>query len=202
MRSEVDAAVLAYLDQKVAQGGATTATDLLTTLGVPNPTEERSEWAWSRQGDPSVICTIWCETIDVSGGTWTASDRLNWHQELGGGARDAMWRRRAERRLELLKRAFTRNEPVIAVLQINRKSREDLDNGDAANVELRVRDEINWRIREFDPQTLTFSLVRGDGFPIAADRTENSEYQALFGFPDPETRQKIERAAVQLATAH
>lgn len=216
MRNEVNDEVLAYLDGQCQQGRHRTATEWLTKLGVQNPGGVNSEYAWWRTGDPAVICTIWAEFIQVDQrGRWYARERIEPDTKLGGGERSATQKRRAQNRIDLLRPTEGSSKPIVALLQINEKSIEELEQNENAKTSVRVRDEERWHVVGWDEAKKEAWLVRGAtpwvpslDEPKAERPTEDDdpvmpgENESNFGFPDYETRKKIEAAAVAHVTQH
>lgn len=216
MRKEVNEDVLTYLDERCGVGNHRSATDWLTRLRVQDPRSVNSEYAWRRNGDPAVICTIWAEFIKVDqSGRWYVRERLEPDTKLGGGERSPLQKRRAQNRIALLRPTKGSSKAVVALLQINEKSIEELERNENAATSVRVRDEEYWYVVGWDESKKEAWLVRGptpwipsldepnaDDPPTDGGRPASGENESNFGFPDYETRKKIEDAAVAYAKLH
>lgn len=222
MESEVKREVFEYVEGQRIRGNDRSATEWLKKLNVPDADGMNYEYSWKRHGDPSVICTIWSEFIQVDrNGRWFAKERIEAEAKLGGGERSPMQKRRAKSRIELLKFAFEKKQPVIALLQINRKSIEELENNENASTSVRVRDEQFWYVVGWNERDKEAWLVRGELWdptvkplvcPVDAWQNDSSnpedellpgaDEDSNFGFPDAEARKKIETAAIDFVTLH
>lgn len=216
MQNEVTQEVLSYIDKQRLGGNDRTATDWLTRLGIADPSSVNSEYAWKRTGEPAVICTIWAEFIQVDQcGRWYARERIEPDTKLGGGERSATQKRRAQNRIDLLRPIEGSSKPVVALLQINEKSIDELEQNENAKTSVRVRDEERWHVVGWDESKKEAWLVRGStpwvpsmDKPKAERPTDDDdpatpdENESNFGFPDYETRKKIEDAAVAHVRQH
>ena len=216
MQSEVPQEVLSYIDKQRLGGNARTATDWLTRLGIADPTSVNSEYAWKRTGEPSVVCTIWAEFIQVDQhGRWFVRERIEPDTKLGGGERSANQKRRARNRIDLLRPTEGSSKAIVALLQINEKSIDELEQNENARTSVRVRDEEHWHVVGWDEAKKEAWLVRGappwvpsldepaaEHSPVDDSLASPSENESNFGFPDYETRKKIEDAAVAYVRQH
>jgi len=215
---EVNPVVLGYIEDRRLAGKALTATELLTKLGVSDARNVNSEYAWRRKGEPEVICTVWAEFIEVdSSGRWYMRDSLEVEARRGGGERTALQKRRGRDRKNLLQEAAANGRPVIVFLQINQKSIEELERNESATTSVRVKDDEYWHVVGWDDAEKEAWLVRG-GKPWIPANNQNdlkgdpsetksphdddnppsdSGNDSNFGFPDAETRKKVESAAVE-----
>lgn len=222
MESEVKPKVLEYVERQRINGNDRTATKWLEKLNVPSAEGMNYEYAWKRNGTPAVICTIWSEFIQVDNiGRWLVRERIESETKLGGGERSPMQKLRAKNRIELLRFAFEKKQPVIALLQVNRKSIEELENNENASTSVRVKDEEFWHVVAWNERDREVWLVRGEPWdptakptisPVNAgahdsptstdEHSSGSNNDSNFGFPDAETRKKVEKAAVDFVTLH
>ncbi|WP_367189905.1 DUF3883 domain-containing protein [Burkholderia sp. Ed8] len=223
MQNEVPPVVLKYLDNRRLAGKNLSATELLTKLGVKDARNLNSEYAWRRQGDPEVICTVWAEFIQIDPrGRWYTKERLQAETRLGGGERTPVQKRRGQERIDLLRLAANSGKAVIAFLQINQKSIKELEQNESAATSVRVKDDEVWHVVGWDEAKKEAWLVRGtdpwiptvnqadltfdEAQPGSPDTSETppsgSENDSNFGFPDADTRKKVEKAAVDFVTLH
>lgn len=216
MQSEVPQEVLSYIDKQRLDGKDRTATEWLTRLGVAEPKSVNTEYAWSRNRDPAIVCTIWAEFIHVDqNGRWYARERIEPDTKLGGGERSTNQKRRAQNRIDLLRPAEGSSKTVVALLQINEKSIDELEQNENAKTSVRIKDEELWHVVDWDESKKQAWLVRGPtpwipslDEPKAERPTEDDDTatpgknESNFGFPDYETRKRIEDAAVAHVRRH
>lgn len=162
MDKEVDAAVLAVINEKRLLGDKRTPVEIIAKMGVFDARQQASESAWLATGD-NVIATIWAEFVSVgAGGRWFFLESLDAQQRLGGGGeRSALQVQRAKDRFKLLKRSLDAGQSFRAVLQTNRVAIADLETDKAAKVSMRVPDEEEWHVASWDADLKVAVLVRG-----------------------------------------
>lgn len=207
MRAEVNPSVLSWLDNEYIAQKRPTLTTLLERLAIEVTNEKDTLYAWSwRRGHPYTprhIITIWSEDIVISpDGHWEVpvllepSDNPYFNEDQ---------RRREIERISILKEMHNQGVGCRAILMINRFSREDHNvKGIAAQAELRVQDtHEQWHIEDRGtfPQMV---LTRGSrpekkqGPPRDEEDPIDDEEPSLH-FPDPETRKRVEVAAIGFA---
>ncbi|CAJ0776402.1 DUF3883 domain-containing protein [Ralstonia chuxiongensis] len=216
MQSEVPQEVFSYIDKQRLDGKDQSATEWLTRLGVAEPRSVNTEYAWSRNRDPAVVCTIWAEFVQIDRhGRWYVRERLEADTKLGGGERSTNQKRRAQNRINLLRPTEGSSKTVVALLQINKTSIEELKQNENAETIVRVKDEEHWQVVGWDESKKEAWLVRGaapwlpsldeptaEPPPVDESRASPGENESNFGFPDYETRKRIEDAAVAHVRQH
>ena len=70
MEKEVDAAVLAVINEKRLLGDKRTPVEIIAKMGVFDARQKASDHAWLATGD-SVIATVWAEFVSIgAAGHW------------------------------------------------------------------------------------------------------------------------------------
>ncbi|HSV61009.1 MAG TPA: DUF3883 domain-containing protein [Variovorax sp.] len=211
MDKEVEAQVLAVINEKRLSGPRLTPVQIVEKMGVPDAREKPYDYAWLASGD-SVIATIWAEHVAVgSGGRWFCLESLDTRFRAGGGARNSSQIQRAKDRLGLLKRAFDSEQPFRVVLQTNRVPIDELESNKSAKVSTRVRDDEQWHVASWEPEQGLAVLVRGPrGWTPSAEEIQAA--RARRGVPDapqarlegsePASAEDIQAAAMAYVTRH
>ena len=163
MDKEVDPAVLGVINEKRLRGEKRTPVEIIARMGVFDAREKAADLAWLATGDSlNVIATLWAELVNVSaGGRWFYLESLNPQIRIGGGDRSAQQAQRAKDRLGLLKRAHDAGQGVRVVLQTNRVPVLEMESDKSARVSVRVPDDEEWHIAEWDADRQIAVLVRG-----------------------------------------
>ncbi len=162
MDTEVEAPVLAVINEKRLRGDKRTPSEVISRMGVAGAREKASEHAWLATGD-LVIAAIWAELVHLGheGRRWFAIESLDPELRLGGGERSTQQVQRAKDRIRLLKRAHDAAQDFRAVLQTNRIHIAKLESDKDAKVSMRVPDDEAWHVAEWDAARNTALLVRG-----------------------------------------
>ncbi|MBK7532070.1 DUF3883 domain-containing protein [Piscinibacter sp.] len=161
MYNEVHPVVLAVVEDKRLSGPKLGPTELVERMGVRDARELPYEYAWVAAGN-SIIVTIWTEFVHVhSSGRWFYIDSFDTQHRLGGGDRSDEQKQRAERRLGLLKRAYDARQSLRVVLQTNQVPIAELERNKSAKVSVRVRDDDEWHVAEWNDANGYAVLVRG-----------------------------------------
>lgn len=200
MYSELDLAspVKNYLDQqprfkKINRPSA------LADLGIDTPHDESKaslflkQWTYrsARKDKPHVI-TIWCEEIDVlTDGRWQFKVELNpvptaisLHQE------------QTRIRTALLRDA--KEQELAALLLTNKESMTSIKTAHQEHV---IADTCLWKVLSFDDHGSGLAVLeRLNSSDDSIEAPEKEKYDSLFGFPDAETRKKIEKKAEEEVT--
>ncbi len=209
MRSEVDPLLLSWLIEHNVKQKHPRLTDLLQKLEVKIVDEDKTlyAWAWRRPGyDPEHIVTVWAEDVDVDGpGGWATGISLD---PSGHPKFNDEQRRRESERIAILRQLAESGRDCTVILMINRHSREDSEKGIAAEAELRVLDDDRWHV-EIQDGSRNGKLRRGLRLPKAdpdpnADEKEpgagdDPSIDPTLRFPDQETRDRVEQAAIKHA---
>ena len=89
MDKEVDAAVLAVINEKRLLGDKRTPVEIIAKMGVFDARQQAAESAWLATGD-NIIATVWAEFVSIGeGGRWFCLESLDPHHRPGGGDRSA-----------------------------------------------------------------------------------------------------------------
>lgn len=209
MEKEVDAAVLAVINEKRLLGDKRTPVEIITKMGVFDAREKASEQAWLATGD-NVIATVWAEFVSVgAAGRWFCLESLDVLRRADGGERSALQVQRAKDRVQLLKRSLDTGRGFRAVLQTNRVAIAGLETDKAAKVSMRVPDEQEWHVAAWDADQKLAVLVRGtepwqptEG-EIDAARARGSVPAAPPVVPVGDTsREAVQAAAIGYLTRH
>jgi hypothetical protein len=210
MEKEVDAAVLAVINEKRLLGDLRSPVEIIAKMGVFDARQKAGDSAWLATGD-QVIATLWAELVSVSAtGRWFYLESLDTQYRIGhGGERTAAQMQRAKDRMALLKRAFDAGQGVRGVLQINRIAIADLETDKAAKVSVRVRDDQEWRVATWALEHQMAVLIRGPGDWLPSDE-ELQAARTRGGLPavrpkDPlmhASRAEIQAAATTYLTHH
>ncbi|MBS0343189.1 MAG: hypothetical protein JSS56_22010, partial [Proteobacteria bacterium] len=161
MENEVDPKVLAVIEEKRLSGPRLSPVDIISKMGVFDAREKPFEYAWLASGD-SVIAALWGEYVSVgANGRWFYLESLNAAVRPSGDARNASQTQRAEVRLTLLKRTFDADQTFRVVLQTNRMAIEEAESNKNAKISARVRDDEEWHVAKWLPDTQVAVLVRG-----------------------------------------
>lgn len=162
MEKEIDAGVLAVINEKRLSGAKLTPVEIITKMGVFDARTQASSSAWLATGD-NVIITIWAEQIATGAdGRWFFLETLDTHQRIGGGERSALQIQRAKDRLQLLQFAMDESAPLRVALQANRVGILDVESDKNAKIAVRVTDDLEWHVADWNPDTKLAVLVRGE----------------------------------------
>ncbi|KQP21498.1 protein NO VEIN domain-containing protein [Pseudorhodoferax sp. Leaf267] len=162
MEKEVDPTVLAVINEKRLAGDKRTPVEIIAKMGVFDARDKASDHAWLATGD-NVIATMWAEFVRVgAGGRWFALESLDALHRIGGGERSALQMQRAKDRIQLLKRTLDAGQGFRVVLQTNRVAIASLETDKAAKVSMRVPDEQEWHVADWNPDQKFAVLVRGE----------------------------------------
>lgn len=194
MDKEVDPQVLAVIDEKRLSGPRLTPVEIVAKMGVPDARQKPYEYAWLATGD-TVIATIWAEYVSVgAGGRWFYLESLDTLHRAGGGARTLQQTQRAKDRLALLKRTFDAGQGFRVVLQTNRVPIVEMESNKSAKVSTRVRDDGEWHVASWEPDTQLAVLVRGPRGWVPTE-TEMQAARARGSVPDEDPSLAISRGA-------
>lgn len=161
MDKEIDPAVLAVINERRLAGDKRTPVEVITRMGVFDARDKASDQAWLASGD-NVIVTIWAELISTgAGGRWFLLESLDPLFRIGGGERTALRVQRSKDRIQLLRRALDAGQGVRAVLQTNRVAIADMETDKAARMSVRVPDDQEWHVAEWNAAQRHVLLVRG-----------------------------------------
>ena len=162
MEKEIDASVLAVINEKRLSGAKLTPVEVITKMGVFDARTQASSSAWLATGD-NVIVTLWAEQIATGGdGRWFVLESLDTHQRIGGGERSALQIQRAKDRLQLLQFAMDESAPLRVALQANRVDICLVESDKDAKIAVRVIDDQEWHVADWNPDTKLAVLVRGE----------------------------------------
>lgn len=206
MRDEIDTVLLAWLDEQRCKHGNHTLTELLDKLGIPmvNAKETLYAWGWRRHAVPRHILTVWSEDITIDqNGVWETGAPL---VPSGDSKFNSDQLERESDRIGMLDEIWRGGEECKVILLINERSREDVAKGMAASAEFRVIDTELWHIELCDISGV-LKLRRGprrvnkpNTIATAEPNTdEQSDAGFRMRFPDQETRDRVERAAIEHA---
>jgi len=214
MDKEVDPAVLGLINEKRLKGEKRTPVEIIAKMGVFEAREKAADLAWLATGDNgNVIATVWAELVNIgAGGRWFYVESLNPQIRIGGGDRTAQQAQRAKDRLGLLKRANDGELSMRVVLQTNRVPVLEMESDRTAKVSVRVPDDDEWHVAEWDSAKQFAVLVRGSrGWMPTEDELRAARTRA--GFPDesagsagalamPSSPEELQAAAMEHLTKH
>lgn len=210
MQNEVDPLLLPWLIEQNIRQKHPTLTALLERLGVKIVDEDKTlyAWGWRRPGhDPEHIVTVWAEGVHI--------DPLNgWETTIsldpsGNPKYNDAQRQRESDRIRILSELAKTGRECKVILMINRHSKEDDEKGVAAEAELRVLDSERWHVeiqdgprkgklrRSMKPAVNTG--LEQDANEHEPSERENTSTDPNFRFPDQETRDRVEQAAIEHA---
>lgn len=191
---------------------------------VPDYEDKLSEWVWTQPGyHPDTIVMIWMEGLTLSSdGTWQVEIELNPDYKSSGQAFDPIQVPRAQDRNAALQRLWETKKEFVALLQIDKWSREQREKGKAANAVFRAQDTGYWHVSEIRPGTRGYPVAvlrrgqRGQALhresnastpisdhpialaaPATGQEAEVDGWAVWRGFPDADKRKAIETAAVE-----
>ncbi len=212
MDKEVDPAVLGIINEKRLMGEKRTPVDIIARMGVFDAREKAGDLAWLATGDSlNVIATLWAELVNVSAsGRWFYIESLNPLLRIGGGDRSALQAQRAKDRHGLLKRAHDADRGVRVVLQTNRVPVLDMESDKTAKVSVRVPDDEEWHIADWDADRQLAILVRGaPGWLPSGEELQAARARAAIAEPAPEevlagpaSPEELHAAAMEHLTKH
>ena len=209
MEKEVDASVLAVINEKRLMGDKRTPVEIISKMGVFDAREKASDQAWVASGD-NIIATIWAEYVSIgSGGRWFVLESLDTQRRIDGGERSVLQIQRGKDRLALLKRALDADKPLRVVLQTNRVAIGDLETDKAAKVSVRVPDDQDWHVGHWDAEGKMAILIRGPrGWLPTQDDIQTARSRGSLPAPKPEvvvvhsTREEVQVAAMAYIDKH
>lgn len=164
MLNKAHKAVADYLESERLAGRAPGATKLLTQAHIDADTDktERFHWAWARKGMNPVI-TLWIEWIDIDRhGRWLTVEHIDTNHRVGGQAWGPLEQPRADRRFQILRTAYQSKTPLLAMLQTNKKTINQILANEVSAVDTRVKDSVTWHVVALDEERHTATLVRGE----------------------------------------
>ncbi|MBB3178706.1 protein NO VEIN domain-containing protein [Variovorax sp. Sphag1AA] len=213
MDKEVDPAVLGIINEKRLMGEKRTPVDIIARMGVFEAREKAGDLAWIATGDNlNVIATLWAELVNVSaGGRWFYVESLNPQIRIGGGDRSALQAQRAKDRHGLLKRAYDADRGVRVVLQTNRVPVLEMESDKTAKVSVRVPDDDEWHIADWNADQQIAVLVRGArGWTPSDSEMKAARSRAAIPEPAPEadalagpaSPEELHAAAMEHLTKH
>lgn len=213
MDKEVDPAVLGIINEKRLMGEKRTPVDIIARMGVFDAREKAGDLAWIATGDNlNVIATLWAELVNVSAsGRWFYVESLNPQIRIGGGDRSALQVQRAKDRHGLLKRAYDADRGVRVVLQTNRVPVLEMESDKTAKVSVRVPDEQEWHIADWNADQQIAVLVRGArGWTPSDSEMKAARSRASIFEPAPEadalaapaSPEELHAAAMEHLTKH
>lgn len=214
MDKEVDPAVIGVINEKRLMGEKRTPVEIIAKMGVFDAREKAGDLAWLATGDNgNVIATVWAELVNIgAGGRWFYLESLNPQLRIGGGDRSAQQAQRAKDRLGLLKRAHDGGQNLRVVLQTNRVPVLEMESDRTAKVSVRVPDEKEWHVADWDAAKMLAILVRGPrGWMPSEDEMQAARTRA--GFPEeaanaadslagPASPEEAHAAAMEHLTRH
>jgi hypothetical protein len=209
MRHEIDPTLLAWLEEQRLKYGSSTLTTLLEKLGIGivNGKDTLYAWAWRRRAIPKYVVTIWSEDVAIDQtGVWETEVSL---APSGSPTYTPDQVLRESERIGILDEIARDGEDCKVILMINRRSKEEEVNGVAASADFRVIDTELWHVeRSEDSGQLKLRrgtrsinepevvLPGGQEVPSPNDETDTD---LRFRFPDQETRDRVEKAAIKYA---
>ncbi|MEJ8814611.1 DUF3883 domain-containing protein [Variovorax ureilyticus] len=212
MDKEVDPAVLGIINEKRLMGEKRTPVDIIARMGVFDAREKAGDLAWLATGDSlNVIATLWAELVNVSAsGRWFYIESLNPLIRIGGGDRSAQQAQRAKDRHGLLKRAVDAGQGVRVVLQTNRVPVLQMESDKTAKVSVRVPDDEEWHIADWNADRQLAILVRGEpGWTPSDEELQAARARAAMPEPAPEealavptSPEELHAAAMEHLTKH
>ena len=213
MDKEVDPAVLGIINEKRLMGEKRTPVEIIARMGVFDAREKAGDLAWIATGDNlNVIATLWAELVNVSAsGRWFYLESLNPLTRIGGGDRSAQQAQRAKDRHGLLKRAHDAGQGVRVVLQTNRVPVLTMESDKTAKVSVRVPDDDEWHIADWNPDRQLAVLVRGArGWMPSDEDMQAARTRAAIPEPAPEadasagpaSPEELHAAAMEHLTKH
>ncbi|MBO9649449.1 MAG: DUF3883 domain-containing protein [Variovorax sp.] len=213
MDKEVDPAVLGIINEKRLMGEKRTPVDIIARMGVFEAREKAGDLAWIATGDNlNVIATLWAELVNVSAdGRWFYVESLNPQARIGGGDRSALQAQRARDRHGLLKRAYDADRGVRVVLQTNRVPVLEMESDKTAKVSVRVPDDDEWHIADWNADQQIVVLVRGArGWTPSDPEMKAARSRAAIPEPAPEadalagpaSPEELHAAAMEHLTKH
>lgn len=212
MDKEVDPAVLGIINEKRLMGEKRTPVDIIARMGVFDAREKAGDLAWLATGDSlNVIATLWAELVNVSAsGRWFYIESLNPLIRIGGGDRSAQQAQRARDRHGLLKRALDAGQGVRVVLQTNRVPVLQMESDRTAKVSVRVPDDEEWHIADWNADRQLAVLVRGaPGWTPSDEELQAARARAAIPEPAPEealavpaSPEALHAAAMEHLTKH
>ncbi|MBC5767555.1 DUF3883 domain-containing protein [Ramlibacter albus] len=173
---EVERTVFDYVEEQRLAGRSRGITETLKLANVDVSTKgEQFEWAWRRRGMTPAI-TVWSESIEVgAAGRWFAVEEIDSDHRRSGKPWLPLEVPREQRRSAIIREAFRGHTPMLAFLQINRWSVEDLVVRDrTSEVSVRVQDRVPWHVAAIDEARKTAVLVRGEVWQPSAEEIETA----------------------------
>lgn len=209
MEKEVDATVLAVINEKRLMGDKRTPVEIIARMGVFDAREKASDQAWLATGG-NVIATVWAEYISIAAdGRWFCLESLDTQRRIDGGERSALQIQRGKDRVALLKKSLDTAQALRVVLQTNRVAIASLETDKAAKVSVRVPDDQEWHVANWDPELKVAILVRGArGWLPNADDLVEARARGSVPAPKPEvvlvhsSKEEVQAAALAYLTKH
>jgi hypothetical protein len=216
MENEVNPKVLEVVERIRTSTPKRTVTEVIERAGVRDAKDKRSDYAWELPGGGHLL-TVWTEFTHVhtANSRWFYVETLDTNTRRGGGARGPLQKRRAEFRLDCLRKMFAANQDCSAVLQINRLSIAELEANADAVVGVRVKDDERWHVAAWDEARNQVILVRGlKGWAPTSQEVDEHLAAGVFNlqsapaprpeprivFPDQAHRDLVEAAAIEHMT--
>lgn len=170
MESEIAEPVRTYLSEHWLNADVSRPVwQVLEALGIRDPKSVNDQYCWRRPPSfvPEAVVTIWSEFVEIDRqGRWYCEESLDWGRLRFGQDRGPLQKPRARARVEMLQELSRNRKPFIALLQVNERSKEELQRGIDSSPKSRVRDEQHWCVVELiEPQDGSpgrVVLVRGD----------------------------------------
>lgn len=209
MEKEVDAAVMAVINEKRLSGVKLTPVEIIAKMGVFDARSQSAASAWLASGD-NVIVTLWAELVCIGAdGRWFYLESLDSQRRIGGGTRSPAQVQRAKDRMQLLRQSLERGHAVRAVLQANRVDILAAESDKAAKVAVRVPDDQEWHVADWDADGKIAVLVRGErgwmpsAEDLAAARSKGGVPEATPPAPAaPSSEADVQEAAMAYLMGH